>query len=132
MPVYLEKVTKASEQDIIDLEKIYCDFPGDVKASELQKQSDSQHLLFAARFNDRLLGAMQVVFQDEVAQINYLCVREVTRKRHVARDMLRLLISQYPKQNFTIKAEKDNPALQGLMRLMQFQETPEGYLYLHG
>lgn len=132
MPVRLEAITKPSPQDAIDLDKIYQDFPGEVTSESLQKQSDDTHVLFAGRFNDRLLGAMQVVFDGNQADIRYLCVREITRKRHVARDMLRLLLSEYPQHSFVIKGAKDNEALQGLMRLMQFKETPEGYSYSNG
>lgn len=132
MPVRLEAITHPSKQDAIDLEKIYHDFQGDISGESLQKQSDDSHILYAGRFNDRLLGAMQVVLNDSQVDIRYLCVREITRKRHVARDMLRLLLGEYPGKNFVLNAPKDNPALQGLMRLMEFQETPEGYCYNNG
>lgn len=131
MPVRLEAITQPSEQDLIDLEKIYQDFPAAIESAEVLRQSDAEHVLFAGRFNDRLLGAMQVVFQQSCAEIRFLCVREITRRRHVARDMLRLLLAQHPGQKFVVKNEQDNQALEGLMRLMQFVKTPEGYCYIN-
>ncbi|WP_255478081.1 aspartate 1-decarboxylase autocleavage activator PanM [Serratia sp. ME43] len=39
--------------------------------------------LFAARFNERLLGAVKIALQDDRAELLDLLVREVTRRRGV-------------------------------------------------
>ena len=40
-------------------------------------------MLFAARFNERLLGAVKIALQDDRAELQDLLVREVTRRRGV-------------------------------------------------
>ena len=93
MPVTLEAVNKPSEQDLIDLNKIYQDYPVDVRWPALQQQlnENSNTTLYAARFNARLLAAISITVKDDGITLDHLCVRTVTRQRHVARDMLRLL-----------------------------------------
>ena len=101
MPVSLESIgtmSQQSQQDRIDLEKIYADYPTEQRLVDVQKfVQDTTHCQwFAARFNARLLGALTLTISGHNATINHLCVRAITRKRHVGRDLLRLMIAQYP------------------------------------
>ena len=65
MPVHLEHITQPTQQDWIDLGKIYTDAPqewltdaSDIQAS-LQELLDQGEWLIAGRFNARLLGALK-------------------------------------------------------------------------
>ena len=93
MPVYLEFVQLPSSQDQTDLRKIYAELPSWLLApyssvDELLQQNLQQGHLVAARFNQRLLGAAILQRQDKRWLISHLCVREITRKRGVARRLL--------------------------------------------
>lgn len=79
MKLTIERLKKLTNQDVIDLAKIW---PEQQQASWLQWINDGNPL-FAARFNERLLGAVKIRVDDQQAEIEDLCVREVTRRRGV-------------------------------------------------
>ena len=90
MPVVVEFVRQPSAQDRLDLAKIYAEAPDWL----LPPYNDAQHLLdslldsgqlLVGRFNDRLLGAACVTRGADGWQLSHLCVRQVTRRRGVAR-----------------------------------------------
>ena len=82
MKLTILRLTALSEQDRIDLGKIWPDTdPAELILNET-------HRLYAARFNDRLLGAVQVIRRGDRAQLAALCVREVTRRRGVGQYLL--------------------------------------------
>ncbi len=117
MPVVLEKVTEPSQQDLVDLEKTFYEFP--VSSGECLLGQQSKATIYGARFNGRLLGAMVIDEQVTPACVTYLCVREVTRNRHVASEMLRqwLLASE---TGCTVKPSQPTQAFEGLMKRMKF------------
>lgn len=89
MPVVVEILTEPTQQDRVDLQKIYHDAPHWL----FEPYEDSQGLidaclgdstLIAARFNDRLLGAARLQRQESVSYLSHMCVRTVTRRRGVA------------------------------------------------
>ncbi|MCY1424033.1 PanD regulatory factor [compost metagenome] len=93
MPVVVEILTEPTQQDLVDLQKIYHDAPQWLFAP----YPDGQGLidaclgdatLVAARFNDRLLGAARLQRQDSVSHISHLCVRKVTRRRGVGERLI--------------------------------------------
>ncbi len=93
MPVYFESAEQPSAQDLADLEKIYLDAPSWLllpfaDAAGLIQHGLSQNTLVTARFNSRLLGAALLDKQTDRWLLSHLCVRELTRKRGVARRML--------------------------------------------
>ena len=45
----------------------------------MAKLAERRQVLFAARFNERLLGAVKIALQDDRAELQDLLVREVTR-----------------------------------------------------
>jgi hypothetical protein len=94
MPVHLEHISQPTEQDWIDLGKIYTDAPqdwltdaNDIKAS-LQQLLDQDIWFIAGRFNARLLGAMQAEKDGNNIILRHFCVRKITIKRGVAHQML--------------------------------------------
>lgn len=93
MPVYFESAVQPSQQDLADLEKIYADAPKWLlapykDAAELISAGLSSNSLVTGRFNGRLLGAALLEKQAERWLLSHLCVRELTRKRGVARRIL--------------------------------------------
>ncbi|MFT0213380.1 acetyl-CoA sensor PanZ family protein [Pseudomonas sp. F1_0610] len=93
MPVYVETATAPSTQDAADLVKIYADAPEwlfapYVDAADLLTQAQRQKTLVVGRFNSRLLGAGILSKTDDAWYLSHLCVRELTRKRGVARRIL--------------------------------------------
>jgi hypothetical protein len=94
MPVHLEHISQPSEQDWIDLGKIYSDAPkewltdaSDIKTS-LQQRLDQNIWFIAGRFNARLLGAMQAQKDGNKIILRYFSVRKITVNRGVAHQML--------------------------------------------
>lgn len=90
MKLTIEYLTRFSPQDKIDLAKIWPHQNIDLLEEELTP--DRQ--LFAARFNDRLLGGVLVEIEGEYAELSDLMVREVTRRRGVGQ----LLIDEARRQ----------------------------------
>ncbi|MCW3147585.1 aspartate 1-decarboxylase autocleavage activator PanM [Stutzerimonas stutzeri] len=93
MPVYVETVTQASQQDRTDLAKIYADAPAWLlapyaSAEALIEAGLADGSLIAGRFNDRLLGAALLRRDEQTWRLSHLCVRKLTRKRGVGRRLL--------------------------------------------
>ena len=93
MPVLVEEITEPSSQDLSDLQKIYQDAPDWLIApfgnrEELIASGIAERRFLAGRFNDRLLGAAMVEKHQDGWRLSHLCVRQVTRKRGVARRLL--------------------------------------------
>lgn len=94
MPVIVQLLNQATDQDQQDLQKIYRDAPqwlfapftGSVQLIETSLLEGS---LIAGRFNDRLLGAARLQRQADVWHLSQLCVRKITRRRGVAERLVR-------------------------------------------
>jgi hypothetical protein len=76
MKLTIIRLQHFSDQDRIDLGKSgrrrICD-----------AALDENHRIYAARFNERLLGAVRVTLRGVEGELSALCVREVTRRRGV-------------------------------------------------
>ena len=101
MPVHLEHISQPTEQDWIDLGKIYADAPqewlsdaSDINTS-LQSLLDQQVWFIGGRFNSRLLGAMQASKKGNNVILQHLCVRNITTNRGVAHQIMHHLNAQY-------------------------------------
>ncbi len=79
MKLTIERLTALSPQDLIDLDKIW----PHQQPEQWQSWLSGGKALFAARFNERLLGAVKIALQDDRAELQDLLVREVTRRRGV-------------------------------------------------
>ncbi|WP_407293472.1 aspartate 1-decarboxylase autocleavage activator PanM [Stutzerimonas zhaodongensis] len=93
MPVSVETLTEPSQQDRIDLAKIFADAPTwlfapHADAAALIEAGLADHCLIAGRFNDRLLGAAVLHRGAQYWRLSHLCVRKVTRGRGVGRRIL--------------------------------------------
>ena len=119
MPVHIEWIESPSEQDWLDLEKLYKDAPSEWFEGvcehtaqdyiAIKKQQDCK--VVAGRFNDRLIVAATLKAQQ--GQNSYLleelCVRGATRGRGVARQML-VRLCQWGSENKCILLVKDDMA----------------------
>lgn len=112
MPVHLEHVTQPSEQDWIDLGKIYADAPqewlndpSDTKGS-LQALLDQGTWFISGRFNARLLGAMKAEQKENEILLSHFCVRNITVNRGVAHQMLHHMSAWADKNGYTLIAKE--------------------------
>lgn len=114
MPVHLEHISQPTEQDWIDLGKIYADAPqewlsdaSDINTS-LQSLLDQQVWFIGGRFNSRLLGAMQASKEGNNVILQHLCVRNITTNRGVAHQIMHHLNRWADENGYTLIA-KDLP-----------------------
>ncbi|EPZ8124827.1 aspartate 1-decarboxylase autocleavage activator PanM [Yersinia enterocolitica] len=92
MKLTIERLTNLTHQDLIDLAKIW---PEQQQTTWLQWINDGKPL-FAARFNERLLGAVKVMVDGQQAELEDLYVREVTRRRGVGLYLIEETLRQLP------------------------------------
>lgn len=90
MKLTILRLTAFSLQDRIDLAKIW---PNEDIAA-LEKRLSDTHRLYAARFNARLLGALQLEIAGTLGKISQLEVREVTRRRGVGHYLMEETLAQ--------------------------------------
>lgn len=82
---------ESSPQLLIDLQKLY---KGYLTKEQLTNKSlqeminDDNKLIFVTLFNARHLGAVQVSIQQNRAQLIHFCVRDITRRRGVGKNLL--------------------------------------------
>lgn len=93
MPVIVETLTEPSQQDRIDLAKIFADAPAwllapHIDAAALIEAGLADRSLIAGRFNDRLLGAGLLQRGAPYWRLSHLCVRKITRRRGVGKRIL--------------------------------------------
>lgn len=81
-----------TEQQYLDLHKIW----PDQSHFELAKMCKAGDLFYAARFNDRLLGAAKITVDHNTATLQDFCVREVTRRRGVGSYLLEEICQAIP------------------------------------
>lgn len=92
MKLTIIRLTSFSEQDQIDLAKIWPEY------SPASLDIDDTHRIYAARFNDRLLAAVRVTLRGTEGVLDSLRVRDVTRRRGVG-------------QYLVEEGMRDNPAM---------------------
>jgi len=127
MPVVLEVINQPDAADLADLEKIYADYPLPPVASFtdwLFDQRSAGKTLVAGRFNGSLLAALWL----DGEQIEHLCVREVTRRRGTARQLLQLLQSHAALLKLSELRVAGHEALEPLWRQLGF--TLEGHVWV--
>jgi hypothetical protein len=95
MPVKLETFQSAdtfTAQDNIDLIKLYADHPLADNLPLVTEALEQGGVFYAARFNDRILGGLVLTPKQDSWYLSHLYVRNITRRRHVAQDLLRELL----------------------------------------
>jgi hypothetical protein len=125
MPVVIEKVVSPSAQDLIDLEKLYKDYPTDLRFADLQLllKNQPETTLYGARFNDRLLAAITVTPGPEGAILDHLCTRALTRQRGVGKELLRQLLKACSEPSFIFTSCIDSPVIAHLFIQAGFSQN---------
>lgn len=77
MKLTIVRLDNFSAQDQIDLGKIWPEY------SPSSLSVDETHRIYAARFNERLLGAVRVTLSGTQGALDSLRVRDITRRRGV-------------------------------------------------
>jgi len=90
MKLTIIRLFECSAQDEIDLAKIWPEY-----SSASLTLSDT-HRIYAAKFNDRLLGAVRVTLADTEGALDSLRVREITRRRGVGQYLVEEVIRSNP------------------------------------
>ena len=90
MKLTIIRLFECSAQDEIDLAKIWPEY-----SSTSLTLSDS-HRIYAAKFNDRLLGAVRVTLAGSEAALDSLRVREITRRRGVGQYLIEEVLRDNP------------------------------------
>ncbi len=90
MKLTIIRLTSFSEQDHIDLAKIWPEY------SPASLHIDDTHRIYAARFNDRLLAAVRVTLRGTEGVLDSLRVRDVTRRRGVGRYLVEEVMRDNP------------------------------------
>jgi hypothetical protein len=134
MPVHLEHISQPTEQDWIDLGKIYADAPqewlsdaSDIKAS-LQPLLDQQTWLIAGRFNSRLLGAMKANQDGNNITLQHLCVRNITTNRGVAHQIMHHLNGWADENGYTLIAKELPHELENSLKNRGFSKKHDDFV----
>ncbi len=90
MKLTIVRLTQLTAQDITDLGKIWPEYSLD------SLQITEGHRLYAARFNDRLLGAVRVKLEGNHGALDSLRVREITRRRGVGQYLIEEVLNDNP------------------------------------
>ncbi|ABM04900.1 conserved hypothetical protein [Psychromonas ingrahamii 37] len=94
-----------STQLFIDLSKLYQDYfsPEQLTKPSLQALiEDRQSQLFVTLFNARHLGALRVHTTEQEATLSLLCVRGLTRRRGIAKNLLKEIEKRLKNKNIVV------------------------------
>ncbi len=123
MKLTIQKLTSFSAQDLIDLAKIW---PQQTPA-DWQRAMEGENALFAAVFNERILGAVKVSLTGNSAELHDLLVREVTRRRGVGLYLIEDTLAQMPQvKRWEMKANAE-PVLDAFMPTCGFRKIAGGW-----
>ncbi|MCQ8226156.1 MULTISPECIES: aspartate 1-decarboxylase autocleavage activator PanM [Pantoea] len=90
MKLTIQRLASLTAQDRIDLAKVW----PEIDIVQLEAQLSDTQRLYAARFNDRLLAALQLTLSGTQGKITHFNVREVTRRRGVGQYLLEETMAQ--------------------------------------
>ncbi|BBU94649.1 aspartate 1-decarboxylase autocleavage activator PanM [Providencia rettgeri] len=115
-----------TEQQYLDLHKIW----PDQSPFELAKMCKAGEQFYAARFNDRLLGAAKITVDHNTATLQDFCVREVTRRRGVGSYLLEEICQAIPdislwKFDISGVARQEKEAMQLFLSANGFNATAQ-------
>lgn len=94
-----------STQILIDLQKLYQGYfsPEQLTTESLQALiEDQQSQLFVTLFNARHLGAVRVRTTEQEATLSLLCVRDLTRRRGIAKNLLKEVEKLLKNENIAV------------------------------
>ena len=124
MKLTIIRLQHFSDQDRIDLGKIW-------PSQDLSPLTlDENHRLYAARFNERLLGAVRVTLRGVEGELSDLCVREVTRRRGVGQYLVEETLRDNPAINSWRVADhgvEDRGVMAAFMQALGFSAQQNGW-----
>ncbi len=124
MKLTIIRLQHFSEQDRLDLAKIWPEYDIDTLAL------DDNHRIYAARFNERLLGAVRVTLAGTQATLDSLRVREITRRRGVGQYLLEETLADNAQASSWWMADigvEDRGAMAAFMQALGFTAQADGW-----
>ncbi|MGV7091180.1 aspartate 1-decarboxylase autocleavage activator PanM [Siccibacter turicensis] len=124
MKLTILRLETFSSQDLLDLGKIWPEY------SSSTLKVDETHRIYAARFNDRLLGAVRVTLSGAQGAMDSLRVRDVTRRRGVGQ----YLIEEVMRENAAVRhwwisdvGVEDRGVMAAFMQALGFSAQTDGW-----
>ncbi|QBM25915.1 aspartate 1-decarboxylase autocleavage activator PanM [Citrobacter arsenatis] len=124
MKLTIVRLDNFSAQDLIDLGKIWPEY----SASSLSV--DETHRIYAARFNERLLGAVRVTLSGTQGALDSLRVRDITRRRGVGQYLIEEVIRENPDVSSWWMADvgvEDRSVMAAFMQALGFTAQENGW-----
>ncbi|MEB6381291.1 aspartate 1-decarboxylase autocleavage activator PanM [Leclercia adecarboxylata] len=124
MKLTIHRLENFSDQDHIDLNKIWPEY------SPSSLNVDDNHRIYAARFNERLLGAVRVTLSGTQGALDSLRVREVTRRRGVGQYLIEEVIRDNPSVASWWMADvgvEDRGVMAAFMQTLGFRAQSNGW-----
>ncbi|MCU6181609.1 aspartate 1-decarboxylase autocleavage activator PanM [Citrobacter cronae] len=124
MKLTIVRLNNFIAQDLIDLGKIWPEY----SASSLSV--DETHRIYAARFNERLLGAVRVTLSGTQGALDSLRVREITRRRGVGQYLIEEVIRENPSVSSWWMADvgiEDRSVMAAFMQALGFTAQADGW-----
>ncbi|MCI1899967.1 MAG: aspartate 1-decarboxylase autocleavage activator PanM [Enterobacter sp.] len=124
MKLTIVRLVTFSDQDHIDLGKIWPEY------SPASLTVDDTHQIYAARFNERLLGAVRVTLSGTEGALDSLRVRDVTRRRGVGQYLIEEVIRENPGVTSWWMADigvEDRSVMAAFMQALGFTARANGW-----
>ena len=124
MKLTILRLVSFSDQDHIDLGKIWPEY------SPSSLSVDETHRIYAARFNERLLGAVRVTLSGTDGALDSLRVREITRRRGVGQYLIEEVIRDNPDVSAWWMSDigvEDRSVMSAFMQATGFAERENGW-----
>ena len=124
MKLTIVRLDNFSDQHLIDLGKIWPEY----SASSLSV--DETHRIYAARFNERLLGAVRVTLSGTQGALDSLRVRDITRRRGVGQYLIEEVIRENPDVSSWWMADvgvEDRSVMAAFMQVLGFTAQENGW-----
>ncbi|PSS47148.1 aspartate 1-decarboxylase autocleavage activator PanM [Enterobacter sp. FS01] len=124
MKLTIHRLENFSDQDHIDLNKIWPEY------SPSSLTVDETHRIYAARFNERLLGAVRVTLSGTQGALDSLRVREVTRRRGVGQYLIEEVMRDNPSVASWWMADigvEDRAVMAAFMQALGFAAQSNGW-----
>ena len=124
MKLTILRLVSFSDQDHIDLGKIWPEY------SPSSLTVDETHRIYAARFNERLLGAVRVTLSGTDGALDSLRVREIPRRRGVGQYLIEEVIRDNPDVSAWWMSDigvEDRSVMSAFMQATGFAERENGW-----
>ncbi|MDA8512333.1 aspartate 1-decarboxylase autocleavage activator PanM [Citrobacter sp. Igbk 14] len=124
MKLTIVRLENFSAQDLIDLGKIWPEY------SVSSLSVDETHRIYAARFNERLLGAVRVTLSGTQGALDSLRVRDITRRRGVGQYLVEETLRENPDVSSWWMADvgvEDRSVMAAFMQALGFTAQENGW-----